>query len=89
MSTSLYIFSLVIYSCPQSINFNKTKKKSYMTIGKIKWLLQQHYSGWAIYCMLVRCGSYWGRSPQNGLGGERTCGMTLASAYVLHHLSAT
>jgi len=37
----------------------------------------------------VRCGSYWGRSPQNGLGDEQTCGMTLASAYVLCRLSAT
>ena len=36
----------------------------------------------------VRCGSHWGGSPQNGLGDERTCGTTLASAYVLHHLSA-
>ena len=36
----------------------------------------------------VRCGSHWGGSPQNGLGDERTCGMTLASAYVLHCLSA-
>ena len=70
MSTSLYIFSLVIYSCPQSINFNKAKKKSYMTIGKIKWLLQQHYSSWAIYCMLVRCGSHWSGSLQDGLRDE-------------------
>ena len=37
----------------------------------------------------VRYGSHWGGSPQNGLGDERTCGMTLASAYVLCHLSAT
>jgi len=36
----------------------------------------------------VRCGSYWDGSPQNGLGDEQTCGMTLASAYVLHHLFA-
>jgi len=25
---------------------------------------------------------------ENGLGDEQICGMTLASAYVLHHLSA-
>ena len=36
----------------------------------------------------VRRGSHWDRSPQNGLGDERTCGTTLASAYVLHRLSA-
>ena len=37
----------------------------------------------------VRHGSHQGESPQNGLGDGQTCGMTLASAYVLHHLSAT
>jgi len=37
---------------------------------------------------LVRRGSHWGGSPQDGLGDERTCGMTLASAYVLCRLSA-
>jgi len=37
---------------------------------------------------LVRHGSHWGGSPQNGLGVEQTCGTTLASAYVLHRLSA-
>ena len=36
----------------------------------------------------VRHGSHWGGSPQNGLGDERTCGTTLASAYVLRRLSA-
>jgi len=36
----------------------------------------------------VRHGSHQGGSPWNGLGGEQTCGMTLASAYVLCHLSA-
>ena len=39
--------------------------------------------------MLVRRGSHWDGSLQNGLGDEWTCGMTLASAYVLHCLSAT
>jgi len=29
-----------------------------------------------------------GESPQDGLGDMQTCEMTLASAYVLHHLSA-
>ncbi|KAL9713982.1 hypothetical protein Ac2012v2_002288 [Leucoagaricus gongylophorus] len=36
----------------------------------------------------VRRGSHRGGSPQNGLGDERTCRMTLASAYVLRRLSA-
>jgi len=36
----------------------------------------------------VRRGSHQGGSPQNGLGVEQTCGMTLASAYVLCCLSA-
>jgi len=35
----------------------------------------------------VRCSSYWGGSPQNGLRDEQTCETTLASAYVLCHLS--
>jgi len=37
----------------------------------------------------VRRSSHQGGSPQDGLGDERTCGTTLASAYVLRHLSAT
>ena len=37
---------------------------------------------------IVRCSSHRGGSPQNGLGDEWTCGMTLASAYVLHCLFA-
>jgi len=36
----------------------------------------------------VRHGSYWGESPQDGLGDEQTCGTILASAYVLCRLSA-
>jgi len=38
--------------------------------------------------ILVRHSSHRGGSLQNGLRDEWTCGMTLASAYVLHHLSA-
>ena len=38
---------------------------------------------------IVRCSSHWGGSPQNGLEDEWTYGMTLASAYMLHYLSAT
>jgi len=37
---------------------------------------------------LVRCGSHWDGSLQDGLGDEWTCRTTLALAYVLHHLSA-
>ena len=36
----------------------------------------------------VRRSSHQGGSLQNGLGDKRTCGTTLASAYVLHRLSA-
>jgi len=36
----------------------------------------------------VRHGSHRGGSPQDGLRDERTCGTTLASAYVLRRLSA-
>ena len=38
---------------------------------------------------VVRCSSHWGGSLQDGLGDEQTCRTTLASAYVLHHLSTT
>jgi len=38
---------------------------------------------------IVRHSSHWGGSLQDGLGDEWTCGMTLASAYVLCCLSAT
>jgi len=37
---------------------------------------------------LVRHSSHWSRSPQNGLRDDQTCGVTLASAYVLRCLSA-
>jgi len=42
-----------------------------------------------LLCKIVRCGSHQSGSLQNGLGDEQTCGMTLASAYVLCRLSAT
>ena len=41
----------------------------------------------ALSLIFVRHSSHWGGSPQNGLGDKRTCGTTLASAYVLHCLS--
>jgi len=36
----------------------------------------------------VRRSSHWSGSLQDGLGDEWTCGTTLASAYMLHCLSA-
>ena len=39
--------------------------------------------------LCVRRSSHWGGSPQNELRDEWTCGVTLASAYVLCRLSAT
>ena len=36
----------------------------------------------------VRCSSHRSESLRSGLGNEWTCETTLASAYVLHHLSA-
>jgi len=43
----------------------------------------------AIASIIVRHGSHWGGSLQNGLRDEWTYGTTLASAYVLRRLSAT
>ena len=40
------------------------------------------------FSITVRRGSHRGGSLQNVLGDERTCGTTLASAYVLCRLSA-
>ena len=42
----------------------------------------------AVLFLDIRHGSHWGGSLQDGLGDEWTCGMTLASAYVLCYLSA-
>ena len=36
----------------------------------------------------VRCSSHWDGSPQNKLGDKWTYGITLASVYILRHLSA-
>jgi len=41
-----------------------------------------------LFCIIVRRSSHWGGSLQNGLEGKWTCETTLASAYVLRHLSA-
>ena len=40
------------------------------------------------FCSAVRHGSHQGGSLQNGLRNEQTYRTTLASAYMLHHLSA-
>ena len=58
---------------------------------KVKWIAggtaQKRQQTWESD-NTVRSGSHWGGSLQNGLRDEQTCGMTLASAYVLRHLSA-
>ena len=43
---------------------------------------------YSMYNIYVRCGSHQSGSLQNGLGDVQTCGMTLASAYMLHYLFA-
>jgi len=63
-------------------NFNMTSNPySYLILFILKTLL-------VVWYFIVRHGSHWGGSPQNGLRDEWTCGMTLVSAYVLHCLSA-
>jgi len=52
----------------------------------IKFLDKVSNELWTSVC--VRRGSHQGGSPQNRLRDERTCGTTLASAYMLRHLSA-
>jgi len=44
-------------------------------------------SYWSMLQYHIRRSSYWGESPQNGLEDKQTCGMTLASAYMLCYLS--
>ena len=69
-----------IYSITTSLYTKYSIWNSYLemeTVSKSFW-----------FWVIVRCGSHRGGSSQNGLGDERTCGMTLASAYVLRHLSA-
>ena len=65
-------------------NWKPKKEKEtrkYYKCNKVEYLVKNYMSG-------VRRGSHRGGSPQNVLGDERTCGTTLASAYVLRHLSA-
>ena len=52
-----------------------------------KWRLMSNHTLLTI-AIPVRHGSHRGGSLQNGLRDEQTCGMTLASAYVLRCLSA-
>jgi len=58
---------------------------------KVKWIadgtVQKRQQTWESD-NTVRCGSHQSGSPQNRLGVEQTCGMTLALAYVLCRLSA-
>ena len=64
-------------------NWKPKKEKEtrkYYKCNKVEYLVKNYMSG-------VRRGSHWGGSPQNVLRDERTCGTTLASAYVLRRLS--
>ena len=78
----------------QHIDFYSNKAISmvkYMKIlGNSTWEIKPTQKQLLYRCyILVRHDSHWGGSLQNGLRDEQTCGMTLASAYVLCHLSAT
>jgi len=77
----------------QDIRSSLTVKSSFANILRktgqicmIKLMLENAHQ--TISNDIVRRGSHWGGSPQNGLRDERTCGTTLASAYVLCRLSA-
>ena len=95
---------ILILSLPQGFFSRKTDFHLHLFFSNFlkysfsNFPLSQPYSNFAVYlpsssiCLsffiLVRRGSHRGGSPQNGLGYERTCGTTLASAYVLRRLSA-
>ena len=68
------------------LTFITLKSQNYYDLYLIvyRYLLHTYYD----LDMCVRCSLHWGRSPQNGLGDEQTCGMILALAYMLRHLSA-
>ena len=55
-------------------------------VAVCNWFLLLNFCKWRC---IVRCSLHWDRSLQNRLGDKWTCGTTLASAYVLHYLSAT
>jgi len=83
------------YSDDDSISVRDSRSSSspaYMTTDYLRLLttaLKKCMQCWSKKTVLVRRGSHWGRSLQDGLRDEQTCGTTLASAYVLCHLSAT
>ena len=77
--------SPVIKTIHYTVNILSTEAKLFAIIYGIN---QATYLSNINY-IFVRCGSHQSESPQNGLRDEQTCGMTLASAYVLCHLSAT
>ena len=57
------------------------------TEGLADGTAQKRQQTWESDNTVRRC-SHRGRSPQNVLGDEQTCGTTLASAYMLRRLSA-
>ena len=66
------------------ITTSDDREKSKMGVSADWCVAIEHWGSSSI----VRRGSHQGGSPQNVLGDERTCGTTLASAYVLRRLSA-
>ena len=73
-------------SCSKNRKLKEKEKKSKIKMkseNKIKSTIND------LDICYVRHSLCWGGSLWNGLGNEQTCGMTLASAYVLCHLSAT
>ena len=89
------ISKLPLISWPNTFKTNKLMvvRVTTSTISMV-WVMpsgtSSRQSMWldGMHCILVMRGSHQGRSPQNGLRDEQTCGTTLASAYVLHRLSA-
>jgi len=65
--------------------YKRTQKR---TLYMIVYLIYLDWWSVLLLWLAVRHGSHQGGSPQNRLGDKRTCGITLASAYVLHCLSA-
>ena len=56
-------------------------------VNSIQYTYPLRQARFSIAQTIVRHSSHWGKSPQDGLGNEWTCGTILASAYMLCHLS--
>ena len=65
-----------------------TPEGTFVVISRVVPLAVQTLESVRTRCTIIRRSSHLDGSPQNGLGDERTCGTTLASACVLHCLSA-